>query len=104
LVGNRLSLTGIGRAKRSPEIHSRKKVGNATVQKHFLRKCHALLPTGCRPIIVTDAGFKNTWFKVAKIYALRTQIEEPFRDTKNHRFGWSFEDGIPQGLTPIGRS
>jgi hypothetical protein len=41
------------------EIHSLKKVGNATVQKHFLRKLHAILPTGCRPIIVTDAGFKT---------------------------------------------
>jgi hypothetical protein len=30
--------------------------------------------------------------KVVKIYALRMQIEETFRDTKNHRFGWSFED------------
>jgi len=39
------------------EVHPLKKVGNATVQKHFLRKLHAILPTECRPIIVTDAGF-----------------------------------------------
>jgi len=175
------------------EVHPLQKLGNSTVQKHFLRKLHAILPTGCRPIIVTDAGFKNTWFKevfpwgwdfvgrirgdvmvrqencarwrhnkklfgrvvsqardlgfwfIAKynpvglrlvaikkrcinttihgntmakkgrkramepwllatsladatpnkivgIYGLRMQIEETFRDTKNHRFGWSFED------------
>lgn len=175
------------------EVHPLKKMGNPTVQKHFLRKLHTILPTQCRPIIVTDAGFKNAWFKeifswgwdfvgrvrgtvharpeggskwvplkelfsraifkardlgrwfIAKsnpaclrlvvikkkniktiirgttrarkgrsramepwllatslndatakkivgIYGLRMQIEETFRDTKNHRFGWSFED------------
>ena len=30
--------------------------------------------------------------EVVAIYALRMQIEETFRDTKSHRFGWSFED------------
>jgi len=30
--------------------------------------------------------------EVDGIYALRMQIEECYRDTKNHRFGWSFED------------
>jgi hypothetical protein len=175
------------------EVHPLKKVGNAAVQKHFLRKLHAILPTGCRPIIVTDAGFKNAWFKeifawgwdfvgrvrgsvmacpehgsrwlhirelfgkavltardlgwwfiakynpvglrlvsvkkrcirttlhgttaakkgrkramepwllatsladatpkkIVSIYGSRMQIEETFRDAKNHRFGWSFED------------
>lgn len=33
-----------------------------------------------------DAAF------VVGIYAKRMQIEETFRDTKNHRFGWSFGD------------
>lgn len=175
------------------EVHPLKKVGNPTVQKHFLRKLHAILPTGCRPIIVTDAGFQNGWFKeifswgwdfvgrvrgsvmarpergtrwrsikelfdravfqardlgfwfiakynpvglrlvvikkrciktsihgttaakkgrkramepwllatsladttpkkIVEFYGWRMQIEETFRDAKNHRFGWSFED------------
>jgi len=29
---------------------------------------------------------------VVTMYSLRMQIEETFRDTKSHRFGWSFED------------
>ena len=175
------------------EVHPMKKVGNPAVQKHFLRKLHAILPTECRPIIVTDAGFQNAWFreifswgwdfvgrirgsvmarpengsrwrhikelfgravfkardlgfwsiakynpvglrlvaikkrcirttihggtaarkgrkramepwllatsladatpkKIVDVYAARMQIEETFRDAKNHRFGWSFED------------
>ena len=30
--------------------------------------------------------------RIKGIYARRMQIEECYRDTKNHRFGWSFED------------
>ncbi len=30
--------------------------------------------------------------QITAIYATRMQIEELYRDTKNHRFGWSFED------------
>jgi hypothetical protein len=29
--------------------------------------------------------------RIVAIYATRMQIEETFRDAKNHRFGWSFE-------------
>jgi len=30
----------------------------------FIRELKALLPTGCRPIIITDAGFRCPWFKL----------------------------------------
>jgi Transposase DDE domain len=29
----------------------------------FLRRLKDLLPKGCKPIIITDAGFRNPWFK-----------------------------------------
>ena len=29
----------------------------------FLRQLQAVLPVGCRPIIVTDAGFRTPWFQ-----------------------------------------
>lgn len=31
--------------------------------QHFLDKLQSLLPKGCTPIIVSDAGFRNTWFR-----------------------------------------
>ena len=37
------------------EVHPVEKNGNAKVQKSFLLKLRNVLPTGCRPIIVTDA-------------------------------------------------
>lgn len=175
------------------EVHPKKKDNNAKVMRRFLRRLADILPAQCRPVIVTDAGFRNDWFtdvvirgwdfvgrvrnnsltrdlinptwlpakslykqattcakdlgrwvlvfdnpralrlvlikknvlkecpqlrvsnpqqkakkrawepwllatsldstsakRVVDIYAKRMQIEETFRDAKNHRFGWSF--------------
>src|SRR5690606_27118602 len=33
------------------------------VHGRFLKQLQTLLPIDCRPIMVTDAGFKNPWFK-----------------------------------------
>ena len=182
-------------------VYDDTKWGSPQVHKHFLLTLKTMLPSGCKPVLVTDAGFQNPWFdmvwrlewdwvgrisfskvrlpsdrewspgkdvlsmatrrvrdlgvcevaqnnpmnhrvvlgkryrpgpkgskskqrrrattglsvKKAKrrsvqpwllatslldksaaevngIYALRMRIEECYRDTKNHRFGWSFED------------
>lgn len=45
------------------EIHSKKKESNAGVHRAFLNALQSILPVGCCPYIVTDAGFKNPWFK-----------------------------------------
>jgi hypothetical protein len=44
------------------EIHHQRKYGNRTVHRRFLAQLAKLLPTGCTPIIMTDAGFHSTWF------------------------------------------
>ena len=46
------------------EVHSKKKEANATVHKDFLTTLKSMLPEACKPIIVTDAGFKTPWFRV----------------------------------------
>lgn len=45
------------------EVHSKKKENNAKVHKQFLKNLRSLLPEGCQPCILSDAGFKNPWFK-----------------------------------------
>lgn len=45
------------------EVHPVKTLGNRRVQNNFLKTLKELLPNGCKPIIVTDAGFHNNWFK-----------------------------------------
>jgi hypothetical protein len=45
------------------EVHHEKKLGNTRVQTKFLQTLEEILPPGCRPIIVTDAGFHGPFFR-----------------------------------------
>jgi hypothetical protein len=36
------------------------------VHKSFLSQLKKLIPADCRPIVITDAGFRNSWFKAIK--------------------------------------
>lgn len=45
------------------ECHPEKYLYNSKCEKLFLHTLQTLLPDGCRPIILTDAGFRNPWFK-----------------------------------------
>lgn len=46
------------------EVHVPKDYGTAKVHRQFLHHLASILPAGCEPIIVTDAGFRATWFKL----------------------------------------
>lgn len=48
------------------EVHPQSKSANRRVQNRFLKTLQSLLPEECHPIIVTDAGFKNPWFKAVQ--------------------------------------
>jgi len=45
------------------EVHSQRKQQSPGVHRRFLERLQQLLPAGCRPIIVTDAGFRCPWFR-----------------------------------------
>jgi hypothetical protein len=45
------------------EVHPLKKLGNAAVEKRFLGALKAIIPSECRSVIVTDAGFKGPFFQ-----------------------------------------
>ncbi len=72
------------------ERHSLKKMGNKKVQNKFLKALKEALPPDCRPIIVTDAGFHNDWFKeVLKLnwdYIGRVRGIKKYRTLDNKRF------------------
>jgi Transposase DDE domain len=36
------------------------------VHKSFLSQLQKLIPADCRPIVITDAGFRNSWFRAVK--------------------------------------
>jgi len=45
------------------EVHPLKKLGNAAVEERFLCVLKAIIPTECRSVIVSDAGFKGPFFQ-----------------------------------------
>jgi hypothetical protein len=46
------------------EVHPLSRKEKPTVHKAFMQRLKALLPEGCQPIIVTDAGFRVPWFRL----------------------------------------
>jgi Transposase DDE domain len=44
------------------EVHPKKKQNNHKVHKEFLKKLSEMIPQGCKPIIITDAGFHSPFF------------------------------------------
>ena len=47
------------------EVHQQRDLGSPAVHRRFLETLRAQLPNGCQPVLVTDAGFRATWFKLA---------------------------------------
>ena len=48
------------------KVYSYKLNNNTTVEKRFLKKLKEIVPSDCRPILVTDAGYRNVWFKAVQ--------------------------------------
>lgn len=46
------------------EVHPQRRYAHPQVHRRFLARVAALLPTGCVPIVMTDAGFHAAWFKL----------------------------------------
>lgn len=46
------------------EVHPTKQFGTAAVHRQFMQTLRTILPSQCRPVIITDAGFRATWFKL----------------------------------------
>lgn len=46
------------------EVHTLDSKEKLLTHKQFLLQLKALLPTDCKPVLVTDAGFRTTWFKL----------------------------------------
>jgi len=60
----RASVTGLGRTLTIyEEVHELKYYANNKVHESFLKKLSEIIPNGCCPVVVTDAGFRNPWFK-----------------------------------------
>ena len=65
----RASLASKGRAITIyEECHPDSKNANAKVHYAFLETLKYILPLHCQPILITDAGFRNSWFNMVDNY------------------------------------
>jgi len=48
------------------EVHTERYLNNCDIELKFLSTLKSILPPECKPIIITDAGFRNPWFKQVK--------------------------------------
>jgi len=46
------------------QVHPQSRATSPRVHKAFLAKLATMLPTGCTPILITDAGFRSAWFSL----------------------------------------
>lgn len=44
------------------QVHSLSRATSPRVHARFLTRLAAMLPPGCAPIVITDAGFRSRWF------------------------------------------
>lgn len=82
-----------------------KKYNSPGAHREFLRGLKAVLPELCRPIIVTDAGFRGPWFTAVEalgwdwVGRIRNKIKYFNEDTAR----WSFTNSLYKLATPVVR-
>lgn len=48
------------------EVHTLETKDKPATHRWFLRRLHAMLPAQCRPLVVSDAGFRVPWFEAVE--------------------------------------
>jgi hypothetical protein len=48
------------------QVHPQSRATSPRVHRAFLTKLATMLPPGCTPILITDAGFRGAWFKLVE--------------------------------------
>jgi hypothetical protein len=79
-----------------------KRYNSPGAHRDFLRALHAILPAACRPIIVTDAGFRGPWFREVEKYGWDWvgRIRNKIKYYRAQTGRWCFTDSLyPQATT-----
>ena len=59
------------------EVHPLAQMASRAVHKRFVVRFCAMLPPGCRPIVITDAGFRSPWFQLVQPGLLQIHVQKP---------------------------
>jgi len=48
------------------EVHPTEKLGTGAVEAAFAARLRRVIPASCRPVILSDAGFRNSWMRAVR--------------------------------------
>jgi DDE family transposase len=74
------------------KVYPMKRYNSPRTHREFLLKLKTILPEGCKPIIVTDAGFRGPWFKAVEAHGwdwvgrIRNKIKYYHTDSGRWRY------------------
>ena len=84
------------------EVYPLARYNSPGTHRRFLRNLRAVLPTHCRPIIVTDAGFRGPWFREVERYGwdwlgrVRNEVKFALEQTSS----WRYTTALSPRATP----
>ena len=87
------------------EVYPLARYNSPGTPRRFLRNLRAVLPEHCRPIIVTDAGFRGPWFREVERYGwdwlgrVRNKVKFALEQTPN----WRYTTALYPSATPTPR-
>lgn len=83
------------------KVYPMKRYNSPRTHREFLAELKTILPDGCEPIIVTDAGFRGPWFKAVEalgwdwVGRIRNKIK--YYDASSER--WRYTDTLYREAT-----
>lgn len=99
-----------GRALRLyEEVHPLATYNSPRTHRRFLRRLKTVLPEGCRPVLVTDAGFRGPWFREVErmgwdwVGRVRNQVKYCLEGTDTWRYTASLYREATPRLRHLGR-
>jgi len=91
------------------EVYPLARYNSPRTPRRFLRNLRAVLPEHCRPIIVTDAGFRGPWFREVERYGwdwlgrVRNKVKFALDHTPSWRYTTALSPSAPPTPRYVGR-
>ena len=87
------------------EVHPLSRYNSPRTHRRFLRNLRDVLPPGCRPILVSDAGFRGPWFRAVEalgwdwVGRVRNRVKVRLAGSST----WIYTDALYATATPTMR-
>src|SRR5215217_602972 len=92
------------------EVHPLWRYNSPRTHRRFLAHLHAVLPATCRPILITDAGFRGPWFRAVERYgwdwigrvrnSVKYRVVRNADDAGDDHGPWAYTTALYAAATP----